>query len=209
MYSCCCLHNFAQHRLLIRDLYVLCLLSFIYKVEKKFCFVSGKNVFCLGKKSNGRKVNATKHEGDDDNNNYSHHYSKHRLYAELQRLQFLILSLKYVFRNDFNSWGSVSGWRFHMQQMLVCHSLLLCSRAEIPFMHHTHIVYTVFVLHQHKGAVFARWGRDDLLSMSYNEIIFSDKQLRAFWADWKAAERGGYHGAHFRGCVLCLCTQRN
>lgn len=75
-----------------------------------------------------------------------------------------------------------------MQQMLVCHSLLFCSRAEIPFMHPTHIVYAVFVLHQHKGMAFVRWGRDDLLSMAYNEIIFSDKQLQAFRVDWKAAE---------------------
>lgn len=72
--------------------------------------------------------------------------------------------------------------------MLVGHSLLFCSRAEIPFMHPTHIVYAVFVLHQRRGMVFVRRGRDDLLSMAYNEIIFSDKQLGAFWVDWKAAE---------------------
>lgn len=55
-------------------------------------------------------------------------------------------------------------------------------------MHPTHIVYAVFVLHQHKGMVFVRWGIDNLLSMAYNKITFSDKQLWAFWVDWQAEE---------------------
>lgn len=64
--------------------------------------------------------------------------------------------------------------------MLVCRVLLLRSGAEIHFIETTHIVYTVLVLHQQKGMVFVRWDGDDLVSMVYNEIIFSDKQLRAF-----------------------------
>lgn len=83
--------------------------------------------------------------------------------------------------------------------------ILFCSRAEIPFMHPTHIVYAVFALYQHKGMAFVRWGIDNLLSMAYNVIIFSDKQLWAFWVDWKAAERVGNHGApvHILGVVCC------
>lgn len=63
--------------------------------------------------------------------------------------------------------------------MLVCHVLSFCSSTEINFIETTHIVYTVFVLHQHKEMVFVQWDGDDLVSMVYNEIIFSDKQLRA------------------------------
>lgn len=51
--------------------------------------------------------------------------------------------------------------------------------------------------------------------MVYNEIIFSDKQLRAFGVAWKAAEKAaprvhnrGLMLAHqhrdFRSCVLCI-----
>lgn len=54
--------------------------------------------------------------------------------------------------------------------------------------------------------VFVRWGRDDLLSMAYNEIIFPDKQLWAFRLDSKAAERIGNHGApaHTLGVIRLL-----
>lgn len=63
--------------------------------------------------------------------------------------------------------------------MLICRVLLFRSCAEIHFIETTHIVYTVFVLHQHKEMVFVQWDGDDLVSMVYNEIIFSDKQLQA------------------------------
>lgn len=64
--------------------------------------------------------------------------------------------------------------------MLVCRVLLSRSGAEIHLIETTHIVYIVLVLQQHKGMVFVRWDGDDLVSMVYNVIIFSDKQLRVF-----------------------------
>lgn len=63
--------------------------------------------------------------------------------------------------------------------VLVCRVLSFRSGAEIHFIEATHVVYTVFVLHQHKEMVLVRWDGDDLVSMVYNAIIFSDKQLQA------------------------------
>lgn len=92
-----------------------------------------------------------------------------------------------------------------MQQMIVCHSLLFCSTAEIPIMHPTHIVYSVFVLQQQKGMVFEWWGRDGRLSLAYNEIIFSDKQIRGFWVVREAA--GSVTKAHTLEVVCCACSK--
>lgn len=99
--------------------------------------------------------------------------------------------------------------------MLVCRVLSFHSGTECHIIETTHIVYAVFVLHQHKEMVFVRWDGDDLLSMVYNEIIFSDKQLRAsgrlqrdlhpmsvtrVWC-W---QWGGHTNREFGSCALCI-----
>lgn len=106
--------------------------------------------------------------------------------------------------------------------MPVCHVLLLRSGAEIHFIETTHIVYTVLVLHQHKGMVFVRWDGDDLVSMVQWFIMRLYSQINSFgpfWVDWKAAERSAscvrsndlmlavrraHQHRELVSCVLCI-----